>query len=229
MRPTPLRYPAIPLLCLLLSATACVEEETLDAPESGSLSSVSNNLETPEAAEERSEESANEAAAEGDIRSDVAGAAPFYNGYLCGGELVLFGNYDSPEDAAATCSATDLGNPQLGGLRCFVGEELVYDGCAADSSAASEVALGRYVVDFCDQPGVIQTEAISLSEARENCALNDSYNPERVRCLWNDEVLLDRCDGSETVVDSAPAIDEACYLECRSIANAVIEACRSYG
>ena len=58
MRPTAFRKPAIPLLCLLLSATACVEEETIDAPESGSLSSVSNNLETPEAAaaEERTEE-----------------------------------------------------------------------------------------------------------------------------------------------------------------------------
>ena len=86
MRPTAIRNPTIPLLCLLLSATACVEEETIDAPESGSLSSVSNNLETPEAAaaEERAEER-DEAAAEGDIRSDVAGAAPFYNGYLCSG------------------------------------------------------------------------------------------------------------------------------------------------
>ena len=177
MRPTAFRNPTIPLLCLLLSATACVEEETLDAPESGSLSSVSNNLETPEAAaaEERSEDSADDDTAATEERAE-----------------------DSDDDTAPT-------------------EE------------PAEVALGRYVVDFCDQPGVLQTEAISLAEARENCALNDIYNPQRVRCLWNDEVLLDRCDGSETVVDSAPAIDEACYLECRSIANAVTEACRGFG
>ena len=191
MRPTAFRNPAIPLLCLLLSATACVEEETIDAPESGSLSSVSNNLETPEAAaaDERAEASADDDTAATEERAE-----------------------ERDDDTAATEERAEDS-----------------DDDAAPTEEPAEVALGRYVVDFCDQPGVLQTEAISLAEARENCALNDIYNPQRVRCLWNDEVILDRCDGSETVVDSAPAIDEACYLECRSQSNAVIEACRSYG
>ena len=184
MRPTVLRNHAIPLLCLLLSATACVEEETVDAPESGSLSSVSNNLETPEPAaaeEERAPESDDDGGDDG-----------------------------ANDDAAAT----------EGDVR---------------SDAAAE--LGLYRADFCQDEAFIVTEGITREEALQNCGLNYASNPGvGIRCTWNGEVLADRCFDAEASApstdapaDEQPAIDEACYLDCRNIANAVTEACRSYG
>lgn len=120
MRPTPLRYPAIPLLCLLLSATACVEEETLDAPESGSLTAISNNLETPEAAattDEPAEERADEAATEGDFRSDSEATVGQYRADFCQDEAFITTESITRDEAIENCGLNFSNNRELG-IRC---------------------------------------------------------------------------------------------------------------
>ena len=171
MRPTLLRPTTLPLLLLLTSATACVEEETVDAPESGSLSSVSNNLETPEPAaaeEERAPESDDDGGDDG-ANDDVA--------------------------------ATEGDAPAA---------EAIYRGYACSN----------------DYGQLIESVGISLEEALDNCRLNDLYNPQfrGMRCTLDEETIYDSCATAEgdAPADEQPAIDQACYLDCRSIANAVI-------
>ena len=178
MRPTLLRPTTLPLLLLLTSATACVEEETVDAPGTGSLSSVSNNLETPEAAaaeEERAPESDDDGGDDG-----------------------------ANDDVAAT---------------------------EGDAPAAGAIYRGYACSNGYGQ--LIESVGISLEEALDNCRLNDLYNPQfrGMRCTLDEEIIYDSCATAEggAPADEAPAIDEAYYLECRNIANAVTEACRSYG
>jgi hypothetical protein len=178
----------------------------------------------------REEGADEEAAREDGPREDSAGAEdgtaasadPFYYGYLCSEELVLFGTYTSPEDARNTCSSTDLGNPQLGGLLCTLGGEVIYDSCSGrvgspdgepegevpDASGEPSALLGAYAAAFCEDGFVfIQSADITREEALENCLLNEASNPDRsgVVCRFNDEILYDSCP--EVAVAPGP---EAC-------------------
>jgi hypothetical protein len=116
-------------------------------------------------------------------------------------------------------------------------------GCAGGDGDAAVTAL--YNGYRCNGDPVISTADATRQIALDNCRLHDLYNPAfgGMRCTFGDETIYDSCAGlaegsSETAAESpaavdvvsvAPATGVTCESDCRSFANEVAQACRSYG
>ena len=193
MRPTAFRNPTIPLLYLLLSATACVEEETIDAPESGSLSSVSNNLETPEAAaaEERSEDSADEAAAEGDDRSDAAAELGLYRADFCQDEAFIVTEGITREEALRNCGLNYASNPGLG-IRCTWNGEVLAERCFDSEASAPEAEAPADEQPAIDEACYVECRAIA-SAVTEACRSYGDFGYGDDLCVASGQAQFDSC------------------------------------
>ena len=95
-----------------------------------------------------------------------------YYAYLCSGELVIFGTANSVDEVRSVCQLNEFYNPHFGGLRCMLGEEELYNTCAAGEEGSGAAS---------------PTEPVATPPVA------------------------------------------GCYEECRSFANAVINACLGYG
>jgi hypothetical protein len=141
---------------------------------------------------------------------------------------------------------------------CLTGGQMSDDDCMAAASealdicatgcaggGAEEAVTALYNGFRCNGDPVISSADATPQIALENCRLNDLYNPQfgGMRCTFGEEVIYDSCtgeaEGSAAVAAQSPAAVDVvtvspttgvtCESECRSVANAVTEACRSYG
>jgi hypothetical protein len=138
------------------------------------------------------------------------------------------GGADASDDACMTMASEALEDCATG---CVVGAP------AASGSSPSTPGL-PYAAYRCSGELVIVGTTESADEALSNCQLNDLYNRQfgGLRCMSGGELIYDTCPGAaEGSAEASPAAPvettgaENCYADCRSLANAVIDACRSYG
>jgi hypothetical protein len=160
--------------------------------------------EEPAAEEPAAEEPAAEEPAVQDPTTE-APTNPYYYGYLCTGELVLFGTFDSREDAALTCQSTDEYNPQLGGLRCSIDGEVVYDTCSGRADGSTDGSTDGATDGSTDGSTDGATDGSTDGSTADACYLNCrdfanrvaeaclGYGYEDELCLASGQAQLDSC------------------------------------